>query len=138
MVLPQYVDEQMAAEQAAQAAQAAQADVADLANQAGAASPVSTDQLGQALGAPLDNRIGANAIPTDVSSFVPTNMMNQDNLPVDALGDADLVNRIQTWPTDKQPFWYLNRQAIEQHRGDSSNPAQPAPTQPNPTSFFAG
>ncbi|KAK9303580.1 hypothetical protein QLX08_004798 [Tetragonisca angustula] len=60
------------------------------------------------------------------------------DLPVDALGDVNLVNRIKTWPKDKQPFWFLNWQKIQEHRGDSKNRAQPVETQPNQRSFFAG
>lgn len=37
-------------------------------------------------------------------------------LPVDALGDAYLVNRISQLPEHQQPFWYLNYQHIEAHR----------------------
>ena len=60
------------------------------------------------------------------------------DLPVDALGDVNLINRIKTWPKDKQPFWFLNWQKIQEHRGDSKNRAQPVETQPNQRSFFAG
>ncbi|XP_012531417.1 collagen alpha-1(II) chain isoform X2 [Monomorium pharaonis] len=64
--------------------------------------------------------------------------INPADLPVDAHGDIDLVNRIKTWPKEKQPFWYINWQAIQAHRGDANNTAQPAQTQPNTRSFFAG
>lgn len=37
-------------------------------------------------------------------------------LPIDALGDRDLVNRLGQYPQDKQPFWLLNWQALEEHR----------------------
>lgn len=37
-------------------------------------------------------------------------------LPVDARGDAELVNRISKWPREHQPFWYINAQHIERQR----------------------
>jgi len=32
------------------------------------------------------------------------------------LVDTQLNNRVQTWPKEKLPFWYINREHIEQHR----------------------
>ncbi|CAD1471703.1 unnamed protein product [Heterotrigona itama] len=75
--------------------------------------------------------MAAPSIPMAIPTIPP-------DLPVDALGDVDLVNRIKTWPKDKQPFWFLNWQQIQEHRGDSKNRAQPVETQPNQRSFFAG
>lgn len=71
----------------------------------------------------------------NISTATPTIPLD---LPVDALGDVNLVNRIKTWPKDKQPFWFLNWQKIQEHRGDSKNRAQPVETQPKQRSFFAG
>lgn len=127
-VLPQYLEERMAAEQqTAQASPANQAN-SDPVNQAG--------QGTQAVGAfgtnLLGNRIGDNTAPSTTTTIMPF------DLPVDAQGDVDLVNRIKTWPRDKQPFWYINWQAIQAHRGDANNVAQPAQMQSNPMSFFAG
>ena len=84
----------------------------------------------------LGNRIGDEA-PAAASSL-STTTINPADLPVDAHGDIDLINRIKTWPRDKQPFWYINWQAIQAHRGDVNNTARPAQTQPNSRSFFAG
>lgn len=146
-VLPQYLDERAAAEQAAQVAQAAQAGLQ--AGQAGlAAQAAQAGQAGQAgqtaqgiqpvaaPGTSFDNRV--NAPTTDASAALATTTLNPLDLPVDAHGDVDLVNRIKTWPRDKQPFWYINWQAIQAHRGDANNSAQPPQTQPNVRSFFAG
>ncbi|CAH2092786.1 unnamed protein product [Euphydryas editha] len=52
----------------------------------------------------LGNRFGENGTTTT------------QRLPVEALGDRDLFNRLGQLPQDKQPFWVLNWQALEQHR----------------------
>ncbi|XP_029165796.1 protein argonaute 3-like [Nylanderia fulva] len=193
-VLPQYIDERIAAEQAAQAGIGNQGQMGTVSQgqpgiaiqgqpgigiqgqpgfgiqgqpsfasqpgiaiqgqpgtasqgQAGAASqgqagPI--NQTGQgtqaALGTDLlGNRIGGSTIaPASAAAAPALSPIIPSDLPVDAHGDIDLVNRIKTWPRDKQPFWYINWQAIQAHRGDGNNSAQPAQMQPNPTSFFAG
>lgn len=123
-VLPQYLDEQAAA--AAQAAQAAGAPEVQAAG----------------VNASLVNRIGEGNVNTASQTIPTTTVMTTTtvplDLPVDAHGDVDLVNRIKTWPRDKQPFWYINWQAIQAHRGDVNNTAQQPQTQPNTRSFFAG
>lgn len=50
-------------------------------------------------------------------------------LPVEALGDRDLVNRISKLPVDQQPFWFINWQALEAHR-------QKPQTWPEKTNIF--
>lgn len=122
-VLPQYIEEQAAA----------------LASQ-------TQNKLGnpEMQGAPggyntLGNRIGegdANTIPPVYrTSTIRTIQISLEDLPVDAHGDIDLVNRIMTWPREKQPFWFINWQAIQAHRGDSKNMAQSTEMQPNIKSF---
>lgn len=87
----------------------------------------------------LGNRIDSGDGGFAVAAAPPmSTTINPADLPVDAHGDIDLVNRIKTWPRDKQPFWYINWQAIQAHRGDVNNTAQPAQTQPNTRPFFAG
>ncbi|XP_018303679.1 collagen alpha-1(XIX) chain isoform X1 [Mycetomoellerius zeteki] len=87
----------------------------------------------------LGNRIGDGDSGFAAAAAPPlSTTINPADLPVDAHGDIDLVNRIKTWPRDKQPFWYINWQAIQAHRGDVNNTARPAQTQPNSRSFFAG
>ncbi|GBP39912.1 hypothetical protein EVAR_83049_1 [Eumeta japonica] len=39
-----------------------------------------------------------------------------ERLPVEALGDRELVDRLSKLPKDKQPFWLLNWQALEENR----------------------
>lgn len=156
-VLPQYIDERLAAEQ--QMAQTGPANQADPVSQAGPviqAGPVSqagpvnqagpVSQAGQgteavdALGMDLlGNRIGGSTVAAAAAPVSSTTItIIPLDLPVDAHGDIDLVNRIKTWPRDKQPFWYINWQAIQAHRGDANNNIQSAQMQPNPISFFAG
>lgn len=136
MVLPQYLDERVATEQPVQVGQrdlvnqAGQTVQTGQAGQAGQASPKYGGVQSAAAGTSLDNRIGVGASAADT--------VNPLDLPVDAHGDVDLINRIKTWPREKQPFWYLNWQAIQAHRGDVNNAVQPSQTQANPKSFFAG
>lgn len=40
-----------------------------------------------------------------------------DRLPYDAYGDAAIVNHYNTLPFDQRPFWIVNQQHIEAHRG---------------------
>nr|XP_012135215.1 PREDICTED: uncharacterized protein LOC100880895 isoform X2 [Megachile rotundata] len=126
-VLPQYIEEQAAA--AAAAAPPAAPTLS-------AASPT----VGAAPASPtVANRIDANEtskLPGSSSTTSATTI--PQDIPVDALGDIDLINRIKTWPREKQPFWFINWQQIQAHRGDANNPAQPVQTQPNSRSFFAG
>lgn len=37
-------------------------------------------------------------------------------LPIEALGDADLVRRLMKLPVDRRPFWLLNWQALQAQR----------------------
>ncbi|KAK2585199.1 hypothetical protein KPH14_009906 [Odynerus spinipes] len=62
------------------------------------------------------------------STLATTTTTIPADLPVDALGDIDLINRIKTWPRDKQPFWFINWQQLEAHR----NPNGPRGTRPPP------
>lgn len=52
----------------------------------------------------LNNRFGDNSIGGQ-----------QQPLPVHALGDTHLVNRVSQLPEHQQPFWYLNREHIQEH-----------------------
>lgn len=42
-------------------------------------------------------------------------------IPVDARGDHDLVNRLNTWPREHRPFWVLNADHIEAQRNKGPN-----------------
>lgn len=53
----------------------------------------------------LNNRFGDNSIGGQ----------QQQPLPVHALGDTHLVNRVSQLPEHQQPFWYLNREHIQEH-----------------------
>lgn len=55
----------------------------------------------------LGNRFGEDGQPITTTTM---------RLPVDALGDRELVERISKWPRDKWPFWYANWRAIEEQR----------------------
>ncbi|XP_015432395.1 PREDICTED: LOW QUALITY PROTEIN: uncharacterized protein LOC107188592 [Dufourea novaeangliae] len=70
----------------------------------------------------VSNRLNGDA------SVVPTTTVSTTTInPLDALGDIDLINRIKTWPKEKQPFWYLNWVQIQENRGDTRHRTQPTP-----------
>lgn len=72
-----------------------------------------------------NNDIGiANRVDISDNS-IPTTTTTTERLPIDALGDRELINRISKWPRDKQPFWFINSQQIEEHR-QNPQPVQPA------------
>ncbi|XP_031834578.1 uncharacterized protein LOC116427885 [Nomia melanderi] len=83
--------------------------------------------------AALGNRIGVDAQSSRPTTTTTT--VNPLDLPVDALGDVDLINRIKTWPRDKQPFWYLNWVQIQENRGDTRQRAQPTEQNVYPRSY---
>ncbi|KAG7206760.1 hypothetical protein KM043_000679 [Ampulex compressa] len=103
--------------------------------------PQYLEERGEAVVASVANRIDTENKNGDTpSELLPPSTLPPD-FPVDALGDVDLVNRIKTWPRDKQPFWYLNWRQIQEHRGDTQDgsPAQqPAVIRPNTRPSFAG
>lgn len=89
-----------------------------------------------AVGAQRGSYAGVRPISNGIKGPYPTeqntglsNRFGGDNeingppqpLPVDALGDAYLVNRISQLPEHQQPFWYLNYQHIEAHRNRPQN-----------------
>ncbi|KAJ8712236.1 hypothetical protein PYW07_005078 [Mythimna separata] len=45
-------------------------------------------------------------------------------LPIEALGDAALVQRISKMPVDQQPFWYINWKALEANRNQPQTYSQ--------------
>ncbi|KAF5299460.1 hypothetical protein FQR65_LT01040 [Abscondita terminalis] len=46
-------------------------------------------------------------------------------IPVDARGDSELVDRVNTWPRENRPFWLINAEHIEKHRNPQGNPQVP-------------
>lgn len=59
--------------------------------------------------ATLENRIGEITSTTG-------------RIPVDALGDGQLVNRLNQWPRENRPFWLLNADHIEASRNTNTRP----------------
>lgn len=47
-------------------------------------------------------------------------------IPIDARGDVDLVNRLNDWPRENRPFWFINAEHIENHRNPQRNTQQPS------------
>ncbi|XP_075980212.1 uncharacterized protein LOC142979265 [Anticarsia gemmatalis] len=69
--------------------------------------------------------IGVPAVETDLLS----NRFGEDeDLPIEARGDANLINRINELPVDSRPFWYLNWRQYEDLRRNPVN----WPQRPNP------
>lgn len=60
-----------------------------------------------------------------------SNRFGEDEpLPVEAKGDRNLINRLESVPIDNRPFWYLNWQQYEAMR------KRPQTWQQNPNSFI--
>lgn len=57
----------------------------------------------------LGNRIGEGTSTTG-------------RIPIDALGDSQLVDRLNQWPRENRPFWLLNSEHIEAARNSSTRP----------------
>lgn len=65
-----------------------------------------------------DDLIGNRNADSGPTTRIPSiNSIPNDRLPIDALGDAYLVNHYNSLPMDQRPFWLLNQQHIEAHRG---------------------
>lgn len=45
-------------------------------------------------------------------------------IPIDALGDGQLVDRLNQWPRENRPFWLLNFDHIEAARNSSRRPTE--------------
>lgn len=91
----------------------------------------------EAVGSRIDSN--SNSLPglgSSMAGAATTTSTIPPDLPVDAMGDVNLINRIKTWPREKQPFWFINWQQIQEHRGDTRNRSQPTLTETR--SFFAG
>lgn len=58
----------------------------------------------------LENRIGETTSTTG-------------RIPVDALGDSQLVNRLNQWPKENRPFWLVNAEHIEASRNTNRRPS---------------
>ncbi|KAH9645330.1 hypothetical protein HF086_010294 [Spodoptera exigua] len=68
--------------------------------------------------------IGYPAVETD---FISNRFGEDEDFPIDARGDRNLINRLDALPVDNQPFWYLNWRQYENFR---RNP-QTYPQRPN-------
>ncbi|XP_030375528.1 uncharacterized protein LOC115624820 [Scaptodrosophila lebanonensis] len=96
------------------------------------ASPSGSPQFG------IVNRFGAaennSNTPNSISgSTVPA--AGVVPLPIDAHNDLEFVNHLNRLPIDKQPFWFINYQAIEAQRNSSRANVNALETR---GSFFGG
>lgn len=69
---------------------------------------------------------GNNEIGNRVGDSGPSlGTTSTERLPYDAHGDAAIVNHYNSLPIDQRPFWIVNQQHIEAHRGTpTSRPPQ--------------
>lgn len=74
-----------------------------------------TQSPGAGNAAGVDDRLGENG-----SNGVTT---STDRLPYDAYGDHAIVNYWNNVPVDQRPFWIVNQQHIENHRGTPPRPS---------------
>lgn len=79
-------------------------------------------------GAALADRFGAS---------VPEVPNTTQRLPHLALGDAALVNQLNSRPIDQRPFWLVNSEAIEAQKNSGSNRPSSQPTN-NVAPFASG
>ncbi|XP_043500365.1 uncharacterized protein LOC122522963 [Polistes fuscatus] len=80
--------------------------------------PGQTSDIGNRINAESGSSLSATNSASSTTIKVPI------DLPIDAYGDIDLINRIKTWPKEKQPFWFINWQQIQAHRGNPVSSAQ--------------
>ncbi|CAG9858731.1 unnamed protein product [Phyllotreta striolata] len=69
---------------------------------------------------PMFKQNQTQTVQTNLDSRFGENGGTTSTLPVDARGDANLVNRLNEWPNENKPFWLVNHKIIEQHRGTPS------------------
>lgn len=77
-----------------------------------------------------NNDVVGNRNSDDNSGGMGTTTRNP-NLPYDAHGDSYLVNYWNSVPFEQRPFWIVNQQAIEAHRGTPSRRPIESSTLPN-------
>lgn len=65
----------------------------------------------------VEDRLGANS---GTQSGGTTLDSTTQRLPFDAYGDKFIVDHYNSLPVDQRPFWILNQQQIEAHRGTPS------------------
>ncbi|XP_055384338.1 uncharacterized protein LOC129613997 [Condylostylus longicornis] len=81
--------------------------------------PISNSNIVQ----PAPNFIPINQQPVIDQNPELSNRNSADRLPYDALGDRELVERLNRLPVDQRPFWLINAEAIEAHRNRSGSQA---------------
>lgn len=64
--------------------------------------------------------------PNETTTVGLVNRLGEDGgttakIPVDARGDGELVDRLNQWPREHQPFWLLNAGHIEASRNPQNN-----------------
>ncbi|KAL3289416.1 hypothetical protein HHI36_022841 [Cryptolaemus montrouzieri] len=75
----------------------------------------------------LANRFKSNTTSSSTNTTVSfENRLGENGstpkIPVDARGDLDLVNTLNSWDRDHQPFWFINADHIEKARNTTRVP----------------
>ncbi|XP_054258295.1 uncharacterized protein LOC128983145 [Macrosteles quadrilineatus] len=79
-----------------------------------------------------NNRFGADSAPLNPGTPAPA--LHPGTLETEAL-----YNRVQSWPDDKKPFWFLNSQALDaQRKKQQQQQAQLEATKNRQSPFAAG
>lgn len=72
-----------------------------------------------------DDQNSTNVIATNgIANRLGEDDQPPQNIPTDARGDVNLVNRLNQWPRENRPFWLLNADHIEKHRHPDGNTQQ--------------
>nr|XP_026495781.1 uncharacterized protein LOC113400441 [Vanessa tameamea] len=65
--------------------------------------------------------------PAAESNPLANRFGEDSDVPIEARGDGNLINRLDAMPVDKQPFWYLNwRQYDEVRKNPQTYPVRPS------------
>ncbi|XP_046746794.1 uncharacterized protein LOC124411611 [Diprion similis] len=86
----------------------------------------------------LNDVVPGNSAPTKPIPGSPASSSTQNPL-LQALGYGETAKKVESWPAELQPFWYVNRQQIAEHL----NPVKPQQNVVQPGvasrgSFFGG
>ncbi|KAJ8977324.1 hypothetical protein NQ317_018606 [Molorchus minor] len=80
-------------------------------------SPIGFPIVGNRFKEPESTGSGSSfGLDGSIANRVGEGDKSASKIPVDALGDENLVKRISQWPREHQPFWYLNADHLESQR----------------------
>ncbi|CAG5020453.1 unnamed protein product [Parnassius apollo] len=74
--------------------------------------PIGYPLLGDRTNSSSNDELGNRPVPIEAT-------ITTDRLPIEALGDINLIKQLRKYPLDKQPFWFINWEALEENRRNS-------------------